>query len=102
MLGWFEDTFKANNFLSAVSVKTADYTLTENDHTVKFTATATATLPAATGSGIPHVIICEGTGVVVTVDANGSETINGELTQTLYDGDAIQIQDIATGVWNII
>ena len=90
------------SFATAVVKKTGDYTLTANDHTVVFTADATASLPAATGSGIIYVIKAIGSSVSVIIDANGSETIDGELTQTLYDGDAAQVQDVATGEWYII
>ena len=38
---------------------------------------------------------------VITVDGDGSETIEGELTQTLYNGDSMQIQSDNSG-WVII
>ena len=40
--------------------------------------------------------------VLVTVDANGSETINGEITQELNNGEAITIKDYETGKWVIL
>lgn len=82
---------------AALATKSADYTLTTYDHVVVFTATATATLPAATGTGQTYRIICRaGT---LTIDANGSETIKGELTQTLAAGEDLIISDTASGVW---
>lgn len=83
----------------AVVTKTAGYTATVNDEVIRFTTSATLTLPAATGSGQKYTVIADG--CTVTIDGNGSETINNELTQTLYDGDAAILHDVASGKWNI-
>jgi|GEM_PF-6798731 len=81
----------------ALATKSANYTLTVNDEVVIFTATATATLPAATGTGQTYRIICRaGT---LTIDANASETIKGELTQVLFAGEDLIITDTASGIW---
>jgi len=81
----------------AVAIKSTSYTLTSADEVVVFTATATASLPAATGSGQTYRLVCRaGT---LTVDASGSETIKGATTQTLYAGEDVIITDTATGVW---
>ena len=62
-----------------------------------FTATATATLPEATGSGQTYRIACRaGT---LTIDASGVETIKGETTQTLTAGEDLIITDTASGIW---
>lgn len=83
--------------IATVATKSGDYTLTSADNVVVFTATATATLPAATGSGQTYRIICRaGT---LTVDGNGSETVKGALTQTLAPGEDLIITDTASGVW---
>lgn len=62
---------------------------------------ATVTLPTATGSGQVVAISSVGAGAV-TVDANGSETINGALTQTLYQYEAITVCDYASGAWTVL
>jgi hypothetical protein len=85
-----------------IATKTANYTVDGADDVIRFTATATATLPAATGNGKVYSIISDGAGVVVTVDGNAAETINRELTQVLNDGDTITIVDVAAGLWNIL
>jgi len=87
-VGWWNDT---------VAIKSASYTLTQDDRVVVFTATATATLPPATGSGQTYRIICRsGT---LTIDANLSQTIKGELTQIIGAGEDLIITDTAIGVW---
>lgn len=91
------DTVQTTGRKQAIAVKSADYTLTTNDEVVIFTATATATLPAATGTGQTYRIVCRaGT---TTIDANGSETIKGELSQTLTAGEDLIISDTASGIW---
>jgi len=67
---------------------------------IRFTASATLTLPAATGSGKLFWVRAVGA-VTVVVDGNGSDTINEELTQTLGAGDSIQVIDEAAGVWGV-
>ena len=94
----------------------ADVPDTINVRTVTDTTTETATdglivcdrgtamtvnLLAATGSGRGREVASIGVGVV-TVDANGVETINGETTQALQQGEAIRIRDYASGKWVII
>jgi hypothetical protein len=86
---------------NTVATKTGDYTAESTDRIIRFTASARLILPSATGSGIQYIIICDGVGVSIIVDANGSETINRQLTQTLSDGDCMVIYDTASGIWNI-
>lgn len=81
----------------AVAIKSADYTLTVNDEIIVFTATATATLPAATGTGQTYRIVCRAG--LLTIDGNASETIKGELTQILTAGEDLIITDTASGIW---
>jgi len=84
----------------ATTTKSADYTATSADYAIVFDATATLTLPAATGSGQSYHIYNEGAaGVVVTIDPAGAETLKGELTQTLLPGDDLIIRDYAAGRW---
>lgn len=79
-------TMSANGFHVTITTKTnTDYTLTINDDVVLFSTgatTRTATLPvAATVTGKIYYIkkIDVGAGLV-TIDGNGSETIDGDLT----------------------
>lgn len=83
--------------------KTGDYTATSADDVIvcnKATA-MTITLPAATGTGKIYWIKSIGAGEV-TINANLSETIDGELTQTVQQWECICIHDYAAGVWAII
>jgi len=69
--------------------KSANYTLTTADHTIEATSgTFTLTLPTAVGN--------TGTGVV-TIDADGSETINGDLTVDMYQYDSVTLVSNGTG-----
>lgn len=66
--------------------KSADYTATVTDNMtwLNFTATAILNLPAAATAGNGFFLIVRGdSGVVVTVDPNGAETVNGAATITL-------------------
>lgn len=86
----------------AYVAKTADYTLTASDYTVECTAnTFTISLPTAVGiTGRIYNIKNTGTGTI-TVDANDSETIDGELTQTVAQWENLQIQSNGTN-WIIL
>ena len=91
-----------SDFTHVVLTKVTNYLATATDDVIRFTATATLSLPHATCSGRRYTVICDGAGVIVTIDANASETINNELTQILNDGDTINIIDVALNKWNII
>jgi hypothetical protein len=76
------------------TTKTANYTLTETDYTVGFDCASnrTATLPdATTCAGRIYVIYQYNTGTggsrYVTLDGNGSQTINGLTTYSLQYGE---------------
>lgn len=83
----------------SVAIKSTNYTLTANDEIVVFTSTAIATLPQATGTGQTYRICSEGSGITVTIDGNSTDTIKGNLTQTLSDGEDLIITDYASGKW---
>lgn len=86
----FVSTVSGNITLSYVS-KTANYTLTSTDTWVKCDGTFTITLPTAIGiTGKQYIISNVGTGVI-TVDANGSQTIQGDLTQDIYQYESLTI-----------
>lgn len=89
---------------AGVSIKTTTYTATVNDYILlgnHATTAFTINLPAATGS-CQVLVIGNINAAVVTVDANGTETIAGALTQTLNQWDSIMICDYGTGTWNIL
>jgi hypothetical protein len=105
----------AATFSSSVSTphttKTADYTLDATDYTVGFDCASnrTATLPdATTCQGRIYVIYQYNTGTAgeryVTLDGNGSQTINGLTTFSLqyhYDFSSVMIQSNGSN-WIII
>lgn len=83
--------------LCTVSIQSGNYPLVAADSVVVFTATATATLPAATGSGRTYRVVCRaGT---LTIDPAGAETIKGETTAVLSAGEDLIVTDTAMGVW---
>lgn len=83
--------------IRAVSIQSGNYPLAATDSVVVFTATATATLPAATGSGRTYRIVCRaGT---LTIDPANSDTIKGETMAVLSAGEDLILTDTATGVW---
>lgn len=77
------------------SQKSSNYTVLEADRgtIIEVTATAIITLPAAAtaGDGFPLLIVASGAATQVTIDGDGSETINGATTVTLLDGQSALI-----------
>jgi hypothetical protein len=93
-----------SRLLNAVNEQTSTYTVQTSDagKVVKCTGTFTVTLPAlaTVDTGWPVVIWNAGTGTI-TVDGDGSETINGATTQTLISGQsAIFMSDSSD--WSMI
>jgi hypothetical protein len=95
--------------MSDPTVKTGAYTLTATDSIIRADASAgafTLTLPAAAtaGAGTTYTIIrsdiVESTNLL-TIDANATELIAGNLNYILYPSDAITIECDGTG-WNVI
>lgn len=82
---------------NGLTTTASNLTLTTAHNTVVFTATATATLPAATGSGQTYRLICR-TGTL-TIDPNGAETVQGAATLALTAGQSVIITDTASGLW---
>ena len=98
--GYHASAFQLVGTTRVVTVSTTE--LTTDGLIVCNKATAmTVTLLAATGSNRVRQIASINDGAV-TVDANGAETINGETTQVLGNGDCMDIRDYATGKWVII
>lgn len=69
----------------------SSYAASDNDCVISATGTVTVTLPTAVGvSGRMYWVKNSGTGTI-TVDGNGSETIDGAATQAVAAGDCIQV-----------
>jgi hypothetical protein len=93
-----QDLIDANNILTITEVDDT-YTVVDTDEWIRCDGTFTVTLPPATGSGQGFLIMNVGAGII-TVDADGSETINGELTQTVIALDSLFVLDAAAGIWD--
>lgn len=98
-------TFNGIRFASVT--KTANYTATTSDHTIRFDATSgnlTCPLPAAAAC-VGLVLVMkkiDGSANTVTIDANGTETIDGALTLVIASQyTSFTIQSNGTG-WDII
>lgn len=72
--------------------KTSVYTILASDYTVNNSGTYTITLPTTTGvMGVIYNIKNSGSGTI-TVDASGSELIDGDYTVNLFEQEVITIQ----------
>ena len=80
---------------TTVVTKTADYTATSVDYVIIADGTSntvTITLPTALGiAGRRYQIKCIDNSFAVDVDGNGTETIDGALTQALAQWDSLTI-----------
>jgi hypothetical protein len=87
----------------AVTVQTADYVVANTIDVViaNKTTAMTVTLPDASASGRRITIKNINTGVV-TVDGEGSDTIDGVTTQALYQWESITVVDYVDEGWVII
>ncbi len=90
----------ANNVLGITNVTQA-YTVLDTDDVVRCNGTFTVTLPAATGSGALYIIKNIDTGII-TLDGNGTDTIDGSLTQTITSLCWLTVLDVASGKWDIL
>ncbi len=83
--------------LRAFTQKSAAYTILSTDYIIEATAnTFTLTLPTAVGiAGKEFKIKNSGAGVI-TIDGNGAETIDGDLTKTLTQYEALTIASNGT------
>lgn len=93
-------------YLAPLTIVTADYTITAANSTILANCTGgniTVTLPTADGIGgrsytIKHI----GTANTVTIDGNGSETIDGSTALTIiFQHDSVTVQSDGTN-WQII
>jgi hypothetical protein len=83
--------------------KTANYTATTSNNTINCVGNSfTITLPTAVGNvGKIFNIKNSAAGTTITVDPYGSETIDGEVTQTVTNPDNLQIQSTGSN-WIIL
>lgn len=96
-----KDLTTTGRFLS-VTIKDDSYTAEDDDVIVCDKSSAlTITLPEATGSGRRYIIKNINTGIV-TVDGDGSDTIDGETTQALSQWSSMQVVDYAANKWVIV
>jgi len=72
------------------------------DAYVRATGTITLTLPPAIMTQPPIIVKNVGTSLVVTIDGNGSETINGAATYSIYPDEAVCFVPIAVGQWDAV
>ena len=84
------DSGTSSNYMAYVA-KSANYTATVTDNVILCTGTFTITLPTAVGNGGKVFNIKNVSTGIITVDANGSETIDGDLTVLLYENDNLAI-----------
>jgi hypothetical protein len=101
--GWKRVLNEDDLIVAPYTTKTATYTATASDSTIEFnTASAvTLNLPTAVGiSGKIYFIKNINTGIV-TVDANSTQTIDGQLTRTLARYESLRIQSNGSN-WVII
>ncbi len=96
------------NFRNQDAAKTGAYTLTDDDNVLRADASGgafTLTLPAASGrTGKIYNIIRTDVAFstnALTIDANASELINGNLTYVLWTGESITIECTGTA-WECI
>jgi hypothetical protein len=91
----YQSTFATNTggFKTNFTQKTGSYTVALTDHTIECTSgTFTVTLPSAVGnSGRVFVIKNTGAGTI-TVDGDGSQTIDGSTTQSLAQWESAKVQ----------
>jgi len=87
--------------MDAVAAKTGTATLTTSERRILCSGTFTVTLPVVSGnSGKDYYIKNSGTGVI-TIEGNGSETIDNNLNLTLTSMESVHILCDGTEWWII-
>ena len=86
-----------------VNVQTISYIVLATDELIvcNKTTAMTITLPVATGSGKKYIIANINTGQV-TLDGDGSDTINGDPTQTIDQWASLTVVDYVANKWVIV
>jgi hypothetical protein len=97
---WIRRPINTQNYTiqtgSSYSVQSKDNYIIANNGT-----SISILLPAATGSGRAINIKNIGVGNA-TIDGNGSDTIDDELTQILYQWEGFQIVDYVSNKWMVL
>ena len=62
----------------------------------------TATLPAGIDGQEFFITNCGSAGLALTLACNGAETINGDATQILYDGESVHLIFETTEGWRVL
>jgi hypothetical protein len=94
---------EASKWNRSISIVNSDYTVNDRDDVIFCEGTLTVNLPDAgvkSGNGIQVTIKNVGTGIV-TVEGNGTDTIDGNLNVSLNQWDSIQLVSYAN-FWLII
>ena len=87
---------------SAIQYKTTSYDIQTLDEKIFMDGTGlTVTLPQATGSGRSYSIKNVNASDL-TITPYGTNTIDGETSQTLHENESITICDYATGKWGVL
>lgn len=100
---WYDTDESGTTFYSQMPLRTetSNYTMTNTDVVVLGSGTITLTLPTAVGiSGRSYQVKNISTGVV-TLDGDGSETIDGQTTQALSQDEALTVISDGTEWWII-
>tara|TARA_R110002094_G_scaffold157781_2_gene144039 strand:+ start:6194 stop:6565 length:372 start_codon:yes stop_codon:yes gene_type:complete len=93
--------------VTAISIKsyssvTADYTIVASDYLINATVVGiTVTLPTAVGADGRLYVVKNTSGGNVSLDADGTETIDGNLTVVLYNLEAYTVMSDGTN-WIIV
>ena len=103
LAAWYELSQAVNNSIDTTSeVSSSPYTVLPSD-SVLFCDTDSAAITVNLPIGIEgqnfKIINCGTSGNDVTVDGNGTETVYGELTQAISDGEVINIHYNETKGW---
>jgi hypothetical protein len=86
---------------NAYRLETSNYTATLNDYHIECTGTFTLSFVSIAGLKKSWVVTNSGTGII-TLDPNGSETINGEITINLEMGEGESVTLRSDEVDNLI
>ena len=101
--GYFAGNIYSAGRLQATVVKSSGYTLGSLDELVVFSSATgiTAILPASIGTGRKYMIKSINTGTIV-IDPNGTDTIENVSNEYVYQDEAVQIMDFASGKWAVV
>ncbi len=92
---------RSQGFRTAYVAKSADYTLTVSDYTVKFTANAIATMPTAVGIEGTVFEIKSASGVTTTINFTGGQNADGSTSLTINSLECITLKSDGAN-WMIV